>query len=76
MATPLQHALARRPDAVDEDEYECMACKQWKPWFCYAGMFQLVAPFKDATHSHWLDFQRDDGGHRFACDYCVQISSC
>ena len=61
-----RRSSTRWPDAVDEDEYECMACKQWKPWFCYAGMFQLVAPFKDATHSHWLDFQRDDGGHRFA----------
>ena len=51
-----RRSSTRWPDAVDEDEYECMACKQWKPWFCYAGMFQLVAPFKDATHSHWLDF--------------------
>ncbi|EOD26776.1 hypothetical protein EMIHUDRAFT_236439 [Emiliania huxleyi CCMP1516] len=28
-------------DFKGKDEYECMACKQWKPWFCYAGMFKL-----------------------------------
>lgn len=73
---------ARWPDAKAEEEYECLKCKDWKPWFCYHKTFSFLFCFggsqnvdRKGVYDGWLAFHEDPVAsqcHRFACDFCTE----
>ena len=68
-----QRPSARWPDAKEEVEFECLKCKDWKPWFCYSDTFSFLFGQND-EYTEWLAFHEDPDGsqcHRFACDLCT-----
>lgn len=68
---------ARWPDAKEEMEFECLECKDWKPWFSYTRTLSFLFCQKVRLNEYeaWLEFHEDPVAsqcHRFACDFCTE----
>ena len=68
---------ARWPDAKAEDEFECLQCKDWKPWFCYGRTFHFLFAhaWNEDEYTQWVNFHNDPVAsktHRFAFNFCTE----